>query len=74
MAASLKAQFPADHLEVGTGQWLVAAEETLQSLTGKLNVGPASAQNAALIVSAAGYWGAKPSTVWEWLKAKWGSA
>lgn len=74
MASALRVQFPADHLEVGPGQWLVAAEETVQTLTEKLDVAPIPGKNGALIISAAGYWGAKPSTVWEWLKAKWGSA
>jgi hypothetical protein len=68
--------FPDDYLLVAPGQWLVADEGTAQSVSEKIGVnGPNPVTTSTvLVLSISGYFGRLNPNVWEWIRAKWGSA
>lgn len=70
----LAEKFPGDVLQVGTGQWLVASEGTVQSVSEKIGVVPGqSVLGGLLVLGVSAYWGWKSPQIWDWFKAKWGS-
>lgn len=72
---AIKAKFPDDYLEVGTGQWLVADEGTSVSVTQKLGLADKDhPTGSALVLAVSSYYGRKGPVVWEWIRSKWGSA
>jgi len=64
--------YPNDSLKISHNEWLIAAESTSQILSKELGVLEEGA-GTALIVALSGYFGRMPTTVWEWIKLKWGS-
>jgi hypothetical protein len=73
----IRTLYPDDSLELGTGEWLVASDDTAQSVSIKLTgIVPgekkASLVGSVLVASISAYWGIKSPTVWDWIKAKWG--
>ena len=75
VSAAIRQKYPSDHVELATGQWLVADEGTAQSVSTKLGISAAdgSSISPALVLAVSGYFGRKPPTVWEWIKSKWGT-
>jgi hypothetical protein len=67
--AALDREYPLDHLDVGTGQWLVIGDGTAKDVSDKLGVSDGVSGNA-IIVTTSGYFGRAPNNVWEWLTAK----
>lgn len=69
-----------DSILVAPGQWLVADEGTAQNVSNKLGITitPPSADftptSTAIVVAVSGYFGRIGANVWEWVKAKWGTA
>ena len=75
LAASIKAQFPNDFLEVSPTQWLVSARTTVNEVSNKIGVtNAADAASApkgiAIIFATSSYFGRAPQTVWDWIKIK----
>jgi hypothetical protein len=75
LGQAIQRKYPNDHLLVAPGQWLIATEGTAQSVAEHLGIsGKTDATiSPALVVSVSGYFGRKAPSVWEWIKAKWGS-
>ena len=61
--------FPADHIEIGHGQWLLSADNSFTAEeVWKLLVGTTTP--SGVIVSFTGYYGRASSSVWEWIAAR----
>lgn len=76
VGASISDKYPGDNnLVLAVGQWLVVDTGTAQSVSEKLGItvaGQNGANAGGLVIAMSGYFGSKPPTVWEWIKAKWG--
>lgn len=79
IGAAIRAAFQDDALEVDTGQWLVSAEGTTQNVCERIGIVRRTDEGTltkgtlggALVVAVSGYYGVKPSNIWEWIKAHW---
>lgn len=69
-------QFPAEHYEIGRGQWLVSFSGTSKELYFKLS--PEAAQSNTypltntVVFGVAGYWGVASMEMWEWINTRLG--
>jgi hypothetical protein len=69
-------QFPAEHYEIGRGQWLVSFGGTSKELYFKLS--PETAQSDTypltytVVFGVAGYWGVASMGMWEWINTRLG--
>jgi hypothetical protein len=63
---------PADHLQVGPGQWLLFEEDspTSKDVWTKLVAGQEPPPLGILFPIANGYFGLAPSSGWEWIATK----
>ncbi len=67
-------QFPADHYEIGRGQWLVAFGGTARELFLKLSPEHAQSETSGLqsivVFGIGGYWGVASPDMWEWITTR----
>lgn len=81
LGAVIAKEYPTDHLLIADGQWLLADEGTAQSVSARLgitSVPPAprleNPVSAALVLAVSGHYGLMVPNVWQWIRAKEGSA
>jgi hypothetical protein len=69
----LEREFLGKFFTVASGHWLVSGSGTAKDIADKLGVGDA-VKVQAIIYNVGGYYGFAPTTVWEWIKANWGTS
>lgn len=81
LAAAIARVYPNDNLKLNARAWLIAAEGTSQSVCEALGItvpgdpkGQPGALGGVMVVAASSYYGVASPNVWEWMRAKWGSA
>lgn len=67
---AIKDQFPADHLHIGRGEWLIATKLTTKEVSDALGITKGDV-GSAFVALLASYYGRQPTTTWEWVKSKW---
>lgn len=70
MQAAMERAYPANHLKIETGEWLVSAPGTAKDVSDKLGVTPANDSGPAMVFSMANYYGRATTEIWDWVKAK----
>lgn len=73
LAAAIQGQYPADHLKVGPGQWIIADSGTSKDVSDKLGITTGTV-GSAIIVSFSGYYGRASTNIWEWIASRMGVA
>lgn len=63
-------EFKNDHMQLGTGQWVVAAPMTAKELSDKLGITDGS-NGSALVLEVSSYYGRASNNIWSWIKNKW---
>jgi hypothetical protein len=71
LASAIARLYPNDHIQIGPGQWLVAAELTTRQLSDKLDVTSGNAGNSIFIAGISTYYGRHRTDIWEWIRLKW---
>jgi hypothetical protein len=69
LTPAIQQVYSADSFNVGPGQWFVADSGTAKEVSDKLGITD-GALGAAVVVSAAGYFGRYQANLWEWLAAE----
>jgi hypothetical protein len=72
LATAINGIFPTDHLKIGPGQWIIAANGTSQDVSDRLGV-TAGNTGTAIVVSVSGYYGRAPTNIWEWMASRMGA-
>jgi hypothetical protein len=69
LGTAVREAFPANHLELAGGEWLVAAQMTSKEVSDRLQI--TNGENGSGIVFAmGGYFGRADAAVWEWVALK----
>lgn len=70
LQSAVERKFRGNFLQVGPGQWLLAAEgKTARQVTDELGISDGTNGNA-IVTTVGNYWGRHPNDTWEWLKVK----
>ena len=72
LGAAIAKIYPENHIRINAESWLVSSEGTSNELSDKLGVTDGS-NGSAVVLSVSGYYGRAPTSIWEWMKAKWGT-
>lgn len=70
LSKAIKSQFSDDYLMVATGQWLISANGTAQSISDKLGLHKGTGINSTLVFATSSYYGLHNSDTWDWIKNK----
>jgi len=68
----IKEKYPEDHYSLVSGQWLLVAEGTANSISDTLGITDGS-NGSAVIVVFTSYFGRANTQIWDWLASKMGA-
>lgn len=71
----IKRDFPGNHLEITSTQWLVSSNDNVFEVCGKLGIWhprhpPQVSAGHAIVLATSAYYGVALPKVWEWMKSK----
>lgn len=69
LVIALQTKFPENHLKVGAGQWIVAAQGTAADVSNILGI-TSGTVGPGIVCLIGGYYGRAANNIWEWMASK----
>lgn len=69
LRTAILTNFPADHFDLGSNEWLISGRGTAQEISDRLGLST-GVVGSGIIFSMQSYYGRASSNIWDWIKTK----